>query len=303
MLGSQEHESAADAPCNDYSLPRRTCAADRTYRPHDSLENLVKVFISSVETVPVLRQHFRACPVPASREDWKKLPTTNAELYARLTDVREAVREPHRLFSPSAPLDLSRPSFPLTVLQSYEDKLCLDERLEHMLRLAGCQEPEKLTFVVGKDQRYASSDLAELLIYLNHQCSMVLTDGRDQADLTHKVALLGSKFVLWLLPEKPSNLPFPASVSTVITFNQAVRLSPPIRHVDVLHIDVVPYFAASESGKFYSVVSNHFYLESTCEGELLITTLRQDLLPLLRYATGWHVNLKADGFDLLTRCR
>ena len=301
--GPEEHGAAADVLRNDYLLPRQTCPSDAIYPSHDYLRDLVKIFISSVETVPVLRRHFGTSSVPVSWEDWEKLPVTNLDIYAQLSDFREAFREPCRVFSPVAPLDLSSPSFPLTVLQSYEDKLCLDERLEHILRLSGCQDHEKITFVIGNKQRYASSDLAELLIYLNHQCSIILAECLDQTDLAHKLGLLGSRVLIWLSAEHPSTVVLPASVSTVITFNQTVEVPYQIRHVDVLHIDIVPYFATSNSGNYYSVVPNQFYLETTSEKELLITTFRQDLLPLIRYATGWCVDLKANGFDLLARYR
>lgn len=283
------------------------CLKHSRLEPQSGSTNLLNIlcetFSRSTHEVPLLRDHFSSISTPTSWTDWINLPVTHRELYSRLKDTRHAIRDAHRFFSPAAPLNLSNPEFPITVLQSYEDKLRLDERLVHIFSTCNIRAPERLVLVYGREQRYAASDLVELLVYLGYQCFLILDNSERPARMTDLIGSLAPKAVIWLSSIRPS-ASFQSQIECeLISFNGFPNR--PSRHytLSVIHFDPVPYFAVSKNGISYSVVGDHFYLETLPDGELLMTTLQQDLLPLVRFVTGIYARIREDGFDLIKPSR
>lgn len=247
---------------------------------------LTPAFAAAKAEVPKLDQIFGRFEHPTCMAEWWSLPTTGPLDYAEAKTVTSSVRNLDKLFAPSAPFDLSSPSFPFSVLHSYTDKLALDQRLAEILELTGCGASEDFIFVSGRHQRYFAADLAELLIALGHGCVFMLLDRPSPTDFA-RIQSLEAQYLFWFLAEPIPERSLPDSVCGVVTFSRHPRLRSK-HHVDVLQLDEAPLLAYGEGMGRYSFAPSHFYLEHS-NRELLVTTLRQDMLPLVRYRTGWLV--------------
>ena len=245
---------------------------------------LLRAYEKGIQQVDLLRELFGRSPVPRNPLEWVALPTTSVSTYSTTRSISSSFRGTERVYAPAAPLDLRCPSFPLAVLQSHSDKTALDERLLHVLKQLGCGHFENFVFVSGRSQHYFAADIAELLVTLGHGCRLLISE-EVTTDTYEKLNGLGAQYIFWLHQTPVSSMSLPDCVQALTTFNSLSDVSF-IRHFDVWHLDEAPLLAISGVDRRYSLLPGHFHVE-TVEGELTITTLKQDLLPLVRYRTGW----------------
>ena len=251
--------------------------------------NVLDAYKRAVDRVPLLARVFGALEPPNSAESWRRLPTTDARLYGNARGVLEAICGVKALHSPAAPLDLGNPQFPWAVLQSYGDRLTTDERLRRAMSAAGCAPGEDLTFVIEPRHKYAAADLTELLVCWDYQCTVLLTDPVDPLGIAARVDALRPDGLVWFLDGvSPWYVSLPPE-SRIITVSRSGIPSREPRHSDIIHLDPIPYFAFRTFGALYRVCPDQFFLEPGAHNELLVTTLKQDILPLLRFDTGLRV--------------
>jgi len=258
--------------------------------------DVVEQFLRASRDVPMLRQHYAECQVPASWEDWVALPLTSRSLYESVADMRDVVRTGARLFAPAAPFNLNEPAFPIPLLQSYEDKQAVEERVDHILTLVGHDSVSGLHLILATHaQRFAAADLADSLICLGYRCMVLLVPVERSAYPFEAL----DPTLLWMLDGDVPAACLPRATRAIITFNRPDLVHRGISTVDVLQIAPISYFAVSDKQNVYAVPAGHFLLETSAEDELVVTTLRQDMLPLVRYATGVRAKLSGARIELL----
>jgi len=262
-----------------------------------SFETLITSYTEAVSVVPVLSRHFASKSKPQCWTEWRDLPTTSSQLYSQIDDVRIAVRQGSILSNIRAPLDLQRPSFPLPVFQSQADAEAIKSRLSHILYINGLTGRKVIRIYAGSNERYAAADLADALIFLGHRVQLVLSAQVTKTQMTSRMRKGKADAIFWLHESNVTDYPVASDVP-IITFNKnCITCNAPL-HINVIYLDHIPYLASSTADEAYSAAPGHFHLETTSRGELLITTLKQDLFPVIRYASGLFADLTSDGFVL-----
>ena len=259
---------------------------------------LLRTYVDSIEQIPLLNDIFGHLPHPGTVAEWQSLPTTDKETYSKAPSMKAAFRGVDRLVSPEAPLDLSSPSFPLTVLQSCADKAAVTDRILHILNFLDWDGIADLVCVSDRITRYFAAELAELLLTLGLPCKLLMCDHMDSETCARLVGPR-SQHVCWLHKQPLSRELLPPTVRGVITFNCMHSLSF-LHHANVLHLDEAPFLAVSRGAQEYSYLPSHFHIDVSGDG-LLVTTLKQDLLPLVRYRTGWFGHVNHDGQGLFVQ--
>ncbi len=254
--------------------------------------------VSYVGNIPIFRDIYPQKPQLNSIEDFQRLPLTSRATYARLGRLSDAVQNPWDMTGSLSPWDCNGPCFPTTVLQGAEDEQSLQERAQFLLRQMGLDKKERVTFLTGPHQIYAASELAEILIYLDHPCQIVPV-GRNSADSFRENLSPHEPRTVFLCLDASANMPeLPASIRNVATFNLRTGLAGPFRHYDILRLDEIPLLGVSNGDGEYQCPSGHFFLEESDKGDLVITTVKHSCMPFIRYDTGIQATVSGDSFRL-----
>ena len=91
--------------------------------------------------------------------------------------------------------------------------------------------------------------------------------------------------------------PVTEHVRSVVTFNRPTYLPTVRQHIDVVYTEPIQFIAFGTEGK-YRTVCDSIFLEANASSELLVTTLDQDLLPVVKYSTGLRVEPTGSSFRL-----
>ena len=236
---------------------------------------LMRAFRRARSSVPFLGRAFGTDSVETWRQ-WSTLPLTTNESYRRLAPDQYFAKDTE-MYAPIAPFDLGAPQFPLNALVSTPEMDMLTDRVEHIVDALEICERESVAVVADPAQRYAASDLVDHLAQLKVPTQLVISSSSALPTLSPSV-------VFWMSARKP-----PSDVrrrSRIVSFNrgESSRNEP-----DVIHLDHVPYFALATDEASYKWVEEQFHVERGDENELVITTLYESMLPLVRYATGLRV--------------
>lgn len=281
---------------NPGSRPRR-----RNYRNRanalapEGIVSQLRALVSMAADIQLFKTRDLGVRAIRQLSDFQALPLSRRADYARLGSVEDAVVDPWIMSKPLAPFDLSSPTFPLTVLYSSEDLRALEERAGFMLRAMNVLPAQRVVVVTTPLNMYAAADLVELFIAAGYRTrAILLQDLASSSPLLHvtrpKVVVLAadpkrlmSKLPAWL----------PRSVRKVATFNQFTSFDIGVEHYDVWHLEEAPLIAVSENGRDYRSMRDHFFIESDVSKRIVLTTLRQRLMPLIRYeteVTGIHIH-------------
>ena len=265
-----------------------------------SFAELLSSYHKGISEVPILKEVFFNCSSPTNWGEWKNLPVTSTDTYSDLKQNFSALRNHERLLAIAAPMRLSTPQFPLAIAQSYNDKLVLDTRLQFIMAATGISDHEDFLFVVDRDFIYSASDLSELLIYLGYTCDIIYSENLNETELGTLLSNLEAQCLIWMTELPPSEDVIPDKVAAIWHFNSNSKNKwSRLKSVEVIHLDILPYMAFRDSRESYRVPPGHFYLEEYGENELLVTTLSQDMIPLIRFRTELKATLTANGFMLL----
>lgn len=256
-----------------------------------TVSELDTVVTRAITNVHLFKHLYPAATRIGSLADFQRLPITGRNHYAELRNVTHAVSNPWEMIKPVAPFTLGAEKFPLTVLHSHEDKKLLDQRLEYLLTRIDAQPGERITILAGTRQIYVAADLAESLISLRHACRVVLQNSYAEKAMHDVLERLNSRTVVYLTESKVSSTAFPSSVCNVVTINHTQKLSGRFRHFDVLHLDEIPFIGVKEGEDQYRCVKGHFFVEYDSDGRLILTTLKHQLMPFIRYSTPLHETL------------
>jgi hypothetical protein len=198
------------------------------------------------------------------------------------------------MFAPAAPMNFGTHAFPIPLLQSYEDKEAGERRIALILDLAGSDVEGLHLIIASTRQRYAAADLADYLIGIGYQSGVLLTPFGAPSEALMACA----PKVVWLMDDTGVSPPT-GRQSTTISINMPTLRNQLFVNADVLHVDPIGYLAVSTLPKIYRILPNQFCCETRDTGELIVTTLTNDLLPLVRYRTGIYVTRCEGGFRLL----
>lgn len=250
----------------------------------------------TIYDVPLLQRHFGVCSAPSTWEGWTDLPLTDRSLYETVSHVNDAVRSSREMFAPAAPMNFGTQAFPVPLLQSYEDKEANEGRIALILDSVDSDVDGLHLIIASTQQRYAAADLADYLIGLGYQSAVLLTPFETRSDPLMACA----PRVLWLMDDtgvSPSTLRQPNT--TVLSINMHALCNQSFVNADVLHLDPIGYLAVCKLPEIYTVLPSHFLCEIRDTGELVVTTLRNDLFPLVRYRTGMYAIHCEGGFRVL----
>ena len=245
----------------------------------DQISKLSAAFQKGVSSVPLLTRAFQHVSAPTTIQEWSMLPVTTPGHYSSVSSVREASAGWRSLFSPVAPRLASSPCFPMAALHSYRDRELADDRVLHILNVLGMRTPMHIVLVYDDESRYYTSDLADLLCTMEFDCFLVASGGNSLA-ITME---LKPDLTFWLCCD-----PCPwLARSVVISTGPGLCSEVPAGHNGyVIDHDLIPYLAVTTNGSRYSTASGQFFFEKSDFGTLLVTTLRQELMPLIRFDTG-----------------
>jgi hypothetical protein len=249
--------------------------------------------LDAIRAVPALNRHFPDIDAYRMLRIWDRLPITSQAFYSSLPTVLEAVRYPNKLFAPFSPMSLLHPAFPFTIYQSRLDKEVLRSRVETILASACADRRSVLTIVVNDDSYYFAAEFAELSAKAGYRPHLILGEGLSDSEITEVLIRFAPSVVVWIPWRGLEAVKNVTSVKTLITFNEMRSLPTKLLHIDIAHIDPAPYFAFRIGNHAYLPFREHFWVDSY-KGHLLITSLAQDLLPLVRYDSGIVDHLPAN---------
>lgn len=264
----------------------------------ETIHNLQKVVARATSNIAMFRVLYGVKPPVERLEDFQNLPVTSSSDYMNLEDVTDTVRSPWDLATSVAPWDFGSPRFPLAVLHSPEDESVLEERAEYLLAHIDFRKGEMATILVRSPQLYAASDLSDILIYLGYPCEMLLLNGESDSSLRERLARTDAKNVFLCCDGHLGTEAFPPCVEHVVGFNRWQRTQDCFTWSDMFHLDEISLIAINTGDGRYSAPPGHFFFEQSDRGTLLITTLKQDYSPFIRYDTGIRAFVSGDSFYL-----
>ena len=248
-------------------------------------KQLDRIVTYAVTRIPMFGRMYAEDVRITCLNDFKRLPVTNREVYASLGDVAQCVANPWEMVAPLAPWDKSRPRFPLAVLYSAQDEAAFEERVQFLLGQVGIPQGDMVTILVGPQQIYTASDLADILIYLGHPTHLLLC---NMASVGQRL-MDAAPVTLFLLNDfDTSSTAWPSSVRHVVSFDRQHVSCSTVGHCNVLHLDELPFIAVRSGDGPFRPTQGHFFFEQSDHGTLLITTLKLHLFPFIRYDTGFR---------------
>lgn len=191
----------------------------------------------------------------------------------------------------AAPLVHRSPTLGFHMPLTEADLDLAEERLMAAVGVLGRRRRPQVTILTDRASRYASSDLAELLIDGGSVPRIELIRTTELPSLRR---LPGGDLHLWLCQQAPPR----ELASELVTIN-GDRWPPAETLGDILHLDPAPYFAYSAAGRTHVVAGGEIVVEVSSSGQLLVSSLRNELLPLVRFATRVHAaDLEGKPFQL-----
>lgn len=245
--------------------------------------------IAKARSISALRHHLGAHEI-STWLDWSALAPTTSEIYRDAHRELSCAGYLDRAYTFSAPLKPEAPDLGFHVPLSEYDVDCAGLRIANAIRcLAGFPHPRVL-LLTDPRCRYAGSDLADLLIQAGAKVCVDLIMGSIEASGSWNSRDLD--LIFWVSTTAPPSSLMTRASDRLVTINgSSWNLK---TRGDVLHHDAAPYFAFRQALGPYTVSNDDILLESSSAGELLLSAPGQELVPLLRLATG--IDAKALGY-------
>ena len=237
---------------------------------------LAPAYSDLVGRSPVLQQVFEGVAAPRGLADWIDLPFTVPANYvdARLEEV---YRSKDLVLVPSAPGDLTKPEFPLPVLQRESELTAIRGRVHQILVLAKVPAGGHVMIACASSGRYHATDLSDAIIAVGYRVSIVVLRHSTPVEM---VSGLAPDAVLWTAP---APVPDVLKRFPLIRLTTGTGIDPvPDNHTCVLSYDVASCVAATVDGSWVSL-DRHFLVEVRDGGVPLLTSLSDNALPLLRF--------------------
>lgn len=262
---------------------------------------LEKVVFNASNNISMFRNLYGENISIKSIDDFRNLPITSRSDYACLQDVSEVVTEPWDMAAPVAPWNWQSSKFPLPVLHSSQEELSLEERTKYLMDQMGLGGGQVLTLLVDTRQIYAASDFADILIYLGnlgYPCQMLLLDSEPEKVINQRLTKVRAESLFLFSDRELGGQALPSCIRQVVSFNFRQKPKGCFQHLDVFHLDEIPLIAVNTGDGRYRCPDGHFFFEKSDKGTLLITTLKQDFAPFIRYDTGFKATIDGNFFRL-----
>lgn len=273
-------------------------AARKALDSKDIVLRLDKLVREAAKDISLYQALYEKNPRIKSLSDFEKLPIVNKDTFMKLGDVSKTVCNPWDMVGPFAPWNAEETRFPLPVLHDDTDEESLIERLRWIMQYIGLQTSERIAFLVSPPHQYGAAELVDLLIYLRFQCQIIQVTRRPRGHLARLLKEAGVATVFVGAERELLTEEWPESVNTIVTFNHPKELKGDFRHFDILHLDEIPLLAVRQYPNAYTWLRDHFYLEESSLGTLIVTTLSHRFGPLIRYDTGTRARLNGDNLFL-----
>jgi len=248
--------------------------------------------VSEIRNTPILSERLSTFRGVDSAPAWTELPVSYLSEYRESSDSRSVHSNLNEFLCIAAPFDFSKPHYKFPILHTYEDKLLIDKRLEFILELNEIKPQSSILLHGLPKNRYFLADLSDLLICLGYHCIVsIQSTGNFEKNLLN----LDIDLIMTCIDIIDATSDYIKPVLRIGTVDE-VNLS----RINILHDDLIPFFAYSSDGLAFKTLDSHFYLEnSPFSQSLLVTLLPQSNLPIFRMDLGIRSRVESNQFHLL----
>lgn len=226
-------------------------------------------------------------------EDLEALPISSRITLSMADHLGEIIGDPSKIFRSIYPFHQNACTFPFQAVASEQDLICRHQRMVEMFEDTGMPKGSKILVLTTPAQFFFASDFCAELFFEEHQICLQNITHFDRERLRRRIELFEPE-VLVLATDAASVTPavVPDSVKAIITFRGAFAEMTELEGVTVVDIYTLteaPYLAHRTGGeRSYRFDPETFHLEVSPAGQVTVTTLLWEVMPLIRYQTYDH---------------
>lgn len=261
-----------------------------TVHPEQTLEQALDAAVRCARQIPYYRRELPDVAIRSVADFQRLVPMTSRVDLSMAAGLSELITDYRQVFRGVYPFNQNACTFPFQVVAGDKDLLVRHERMTAILDAAGFHEGGESLILTSPAQYFFASDLCAEIFFEGHHCSMQDVTGMDDAALRARIEAFGAELVVLATAEPGiSAEAFPEGVRAVVTFRGAYpwlvdELDAEV--VDVYTLTEAPYLGHRLAGeRLYRYNPDHFFLERAPSGQLAVTSLLWEVMPLVRYRT------------------
>jgi phenylacetate-coenzyme A ligase PaaK-like adenylate-forming protein len=253
-----------------------------------TLEEALDATVRCARQIAFYRRHLPEGRI-GSIEEFAKIPMTSRTDLSRASGLGELILDPRQIFRSVYPFHQNVCTFPFQVVAGNKDLYIRHDRMIDILKTAGCPESGETLLLTGPPHSFFASDLCAEIFFEGHHCSIQDITGMDAAAIRDRIETFDAEMVVLCTDSRQVTLEaLGDGVRAVLTFNGAY---PELGRLDATVVDIysrteAPYLGHRLAGeRFYRYDPDHFFLERAPSGNVVITNLLWEVMPLIRYRT------------------
>ena len=258
--------------------------------PEQSLEEALDATVRCARRIPFYGGALPDVEVREVKDFTGGVPFTSRVDLSMADGLAELITDPRLVFRGLYPFHQNVCTFPFQVVAGEKDLLQRHERMCAILEAVGFAEAAETLVLTSPPQFFFASDLCAEIFFEGHHCSIQDVSELSPSAIRDRIEAFGAELIV--LATDSVALPpeaFPDRVRGLITFRGGyaeLARALDVTAVDIYTLTEAPYLGHRMAGeRHYRYNGEHFFIERSPAGNVTITSLLWEVMPLIRYQT------------------
>ena len=252
----------------------------RTYETPDNVEELLSRAVRAAKNTSFYSSVIPDCVEIASVSDLSRIPVTPLTEY-RMQRLADVLAEPDRVQWIAGALGGQLSDAVANAEGPVESSIRFDIFMDALKDCLSGEKKRRCAIVSSTDRRFFAAETATILIHFGMPAHVFLDVDRKR---TYEFLNITRPDIVVVLIDGLDESELPPGVELCVTFRRSQRLRK-LPQLDMYLVDELGFLGQSRDGERYLLNNDEFYFQTSDDGRLVVTALRNQVRPMVRIET------------------